>query len=945
MLNLKNKEKTFSTLKPKNIIGIKSDKEYRLPMIVFSALMTLAALFCIIKIELESFHMLDDVPAGPYSIVFSPSETRRFYLLILAGSIIICIANGLKKHSFKVSMALFVVYAVYFGRHYRYVSNGFVHILNKSVFSTLKEHGQTSDLYYLTYFDITQPKKELEYFLLAVIFGICFLLAYAAVNRCSPVVFTIIVSAFAALPFVCNTFVGEGYLVCAGVCCILLSAMNFQGYSNSVSRRLFVGFGNTVKIRGQYVSYPAFQQAALLLIFTLAVVGISNAFYDFSNYSKSEKVDRFGQNLIYSVQNIASGNNASGLGGNSGSLNNGDLSKLGNLKYTGETMFEIKVSPSENSAPLYFRSFAAADYNGLKWTSVKTEEYKSYDFWKDFKNDVFYPQFLYGNVAASTKFSVDSTNISIIDKSINPKIFLTEYRMLPGETEVLSKASADYDNELSFDGFGGQDAYEESVILRNGISRNNIVVDPDSFDGSLYGLIHDGDFEYYDDIYVYDSSFDFPGSDSEEYQNLKEKEKNYRAFAAENYLGYPDGMDRYLPEDFDETVSNLFDSYLYNNNYTFTDEYGYEIDDYDDDSLSLDSYNYYYSAQQKFNAGVLPSYYDSVISYVKEYIQSKAEYTLSPGAAPSDRDFVEYFINQNHKGYCVHFATAGTLMLRRAGIPARYVEGYFVGESNLENSDEQGYSKIPDSNAHAWTEVYYPIIGWQVVDFTPYYSEEKLPDENRFSDSSEYENDTESDAESEIDTDFDSEDSSSDSDSDEDSEIIGSSDSSGSDTDEIQLPEQDGGLKSFFKVGLKVIVKALEILAVAAVITAVWGLIRFAFIRVRFLRFNSDDTRKSAGLIYLYSLRLLRLKGIRPDKGEGDREFAGRAMNSIEGIKTKEFESFTDSALNSRFGKNPPDKEEIDRMNSFVKKLSEKIYNSSGIFKRILIRYILFMDQ
>ena len=451
---------------------------------------------------------------------------------------------------------------------------------------------------------------------------------------------------------------------------------------------------------------------------------------------------------------------------------------------------------------------------------------------------------------------------------------------------------------------------------------------------------------------MYDSSFEFPGSDSAEYQALKEKEKAYRAFVAENYLDYPDGMESYLPEGFDETISDLFDSYLYNNNYTVTNEYGEEIDDYYysmtddyyyDDSMSLDDYDYYYSPQQKFNEGILPSYYDAVISYVKEYIQSNAEYTLSPGTAPSDRDFVEYFINQNHEGYCVHFATAGTLMLRRAGIPARYVEGYFVGQYNLDNHNAQGYSKIPDSNAHAWTEVYYPVIGWQVVDFTPYYSEEKLPIENRISDDSETESEYESDTQSDSDSDSEEEESDSDSDSAE-SESTDSTTTTSDTSSSQQLPEQDSCFNSFMKSALKVGLRVLEIVLIIAVIIVLWIVVRTIIVRLRFLRFNSEETKRSAGLIYLYSLRLLRLKGITPNEGEGDREFAGRAMRAIEGIKTKEFESFTDSALNSRFGKNPPSQDEIEQMNLFTKKLFNSIYASSGRLKRFLIKYILFLS-
>ncbi len=62
-------------------------------------------------------------------------------------------------------------------------------------------------------------------------------------------------------------------------------------------------------------------------------------------------------------------------------------------------------------------------------------------------------------------------------------------------------------------------------------------------------------------------------------------------------------------------------------------------------------------------------------------LQSHASYTLTPGRAPVNQDIVEYFLFENHEGYCVHFASAATLMYRLYGIPARYASGYAVEPS------------------------------------------------------------------------------------------------------------------------------------------------------------------------------------------------------------------------------------------------------------------------
>jgi hypothetical protein len=64
----------------------------------------------------------------------------------------------------------------------------------------------------------------------------------------------------------------------------------------------------------------------------------------------------------------------------------------------------------------------------------------------------------------------------------------------------------------------------------------------------------------------------------------------------------------------------------------------------------------------------------------------------------------------------MHFASAGVLMFRYMGIPARYVSGF---------SAELAQGKtvaVPDSAAHAWVEIYLDGYGWYPVDVTPGYS-------------------------------------------------------------------------------------------------------------------------------------------------------------------------------------------------------------------------------
>jgi transglutaminase-like putative cysteine protease len=107
---------------------------------------------------------------------------------------------------------------------------------------------------------------------------------------------------------------------------------------------------------------------------------------------------------------------------------------------------------------------------------------------------------------------------------------------------------------------------------------------------------------------------------------------------------------------------------------------------------------------------------DFVLEVIRQ-VQSENAYTRSPGVTPEGRDFAAYFLKENHRGYCAHFATAVAVLLRSAGIPARYAEGFVVSPDDPVTED--GWVNIADSRAHAWAEVYIYGVGWLPVEATP----------------------------------------------------------------------------------------------------------------------------------------------------------------------------------------------------------------------------------
>ena len=133
-------------------------------------------------------------------------------------------------------------------------------------------------------------------------------------------------------------------------------------------------------------------------------------------------------------------------------------------------------------------------------------------------------------------------------------------------------------------------------------------------------------------------------------------------------------------------------------------------------------------SEQGFERGDVYTATDSMDTIARAIADALAEtctYTLSPGAPPEGVDFIDYFLNENHKGYCVHFATAETLLLRTLGIPARYAEGYYLPATLL---TEGAFCDVADSRAHAWVEIYSPGLGWVPFEATPGYSAVTTPD-------------------------------------------------------------------------------------------------------------------------------------------------------------------------------------------------------------------------
>lgn len=100
---------------------------------------------------------------------------------------------------------------------------------------------------------------------------------------------------------------------------------------------------------------------------------------------------------------------------------------------------------------------------------------------------------------------------------------------------------------------------------------------------------------------------------------------------------------------------------------------------------------------------------------IAAFVRSTARYDLETASMPANEaDFAHWFFTESDSGYCVHFASLATVLLRAAGVEARYVTGYLT----------QGVAgqavTVTAAQAHAWTEYYEPSLGvWIPLEATP----------------------------------------------------------------------------------------------------------------------------------------------------------------------------------------------------------------------------------
>lgn len=107
---------------------------------------------------------------------------------------------------------------------------------------------------------------------------------------------------------------------------------------------------------------------------------------------------------------------------------------------------------------------------------------------------------------------------------------------------------------------------------------------------------------------------------------------------------------------------------------------------------------------------------DDPIAYtnaIAQWMRSQQfRYTLSSPALGNNR--IDDFLFATRAGFCEHYASSFTYLMRAAGVPARVVAGYQGGQLGRDGKSWE----VRQMDAHAWSEIWVQGRGWVRVDPT-----------------------------------------------------------------------------------------------------------------------------------------------------------------------------------------------------------------------------------
>lgn len=457
-------------------------------------------------------------------------------------------------------------------------------------------------------------------------------------------------------------------------------------------------------------------QPSMLGLFLAGValcMGLTYCLVPYSTYQRPQvAVDLWnGLSRGFGIQSSLRG----GVGSGNSRVN---LNSLGARSYTGETVLRVQYQWQEpealgaelptNREKDYLKSFVGSVYTGESWERPSDEDQRELSNLLQGQR----PQTLPDQFSQLfTPLNSYRYQVSVENVSANPRCVYTPYGLVESTVDTAQMEFVDDGFLQSSHFFGGTPTY---TLEGWGLSETSHYY-PNYSNRVLSALLAG-----YARSQGAESWQDAPGVADVIEQILDEAftPKEEGALLNVDLSSFSSGLRQYLtPEQqaFSQQVE-AYNQFVYEHYTQLPDGLRDTLLQYLQDNHLFPgaSYGPYFTEALHFNESN-PTYtsIDMLVQQIANTLAAQCVYTLTPPALPAGEDFVEFFLLESRQGYCVHFATAATALLRAMGIPARYAEGYAVP------AGEEGWVDVPDYNAHAWVEVYFGGAGWIPFEVTP----------------------------------------------------------------------------------------------------------------------------------------------------------------------------------------------------------------------------------
>ena len=423
--------------------------------------------------------------------------------------------------------------------------------------------------------------------------------------------------------------------------------------------------------------------------------------------------------------------------------------------------------------------------------------------------------------------------------------------------------------------------------------------DYDKFNASsvtLSGFRRKKDYAY--ELYYADFNTDFTSNMDVSMKPVKSSKYSYNAYIGYEYLFKITESDLYKSSQFQEAIAEYIK--FVNKEYTV--------------SVATDSVKKLandFKADNKYQ----------LVDKIRNYFYDNFTHKFTAKKCPQNKDFVENFLFNTKSGYSAHFATAAAVMLQSQGVPARYVEGYFIPKDDFNKTESEhkyGYITfdVTDRYAHAWIEVFDEDFGWIPVEVAPGYwsdSFEELMKQYKKQETEEVKPNEEEEV------------------SDAKQPEVTETETEDGETTENDEPTE---VTTVINIGIVLLIAILILLIIVLIILS-WIVYIVVARIVRNASLKSKNINIALRTAYKYYNRLAKADGIKINNIYNYGLYIEKAAKLSDRIDVVALRQFLDIMLKNAYSLEKPTLDEVEFVKWFVNDYSKKVYKNLPFFKKI----------